>query len=1161
MTNIYTNAMNIWNLAIAEMRSCRRMLRTWLLIALASSVCISHWITLTQSYVHDSLHSPIAGVLGPRYVIVQLAQPIVLWFAFGIVFLAFDVRSRDVRDRMFEAVDSRPVTNLELLAGRLLGTTLLLLLPAVLIISAILVYGLLAPVLGWEMSAVVEPVSVFSFLTWDIVPNLILWGSLTVLLSMILRFRVAVVFAVLGLMTFYYLLHAAMPLYLETALSTYTGAAFLASDLALQFISWDILCNRIGVLVFASSFLLLASGLYPRVSNRPVRPLSIGAGLSVFLVGVLTLGGLGYSKILNLQQVERWAAVHKEHQFHQQTDIDSIQGSVEIRSGRSIELDLNLVMAPQSDANLDAWLFSLNPGYRIKHIAVDDEVIDDNDYEFKDGILRIPTAKRMDSGGTVHLVAQGVPDPLFAYLDSALDWRTMEPMKAQRLALLGQRPYVFHRQFFALLSGVSWFPTSGSAYGRLGLETHKRDFFHLDLEVSIADEWIVAGPGTRQRLDAPSTRFRFNPRQPVPEFALIGSKFVRRAFETRGIEFELLLSPKHTKNLSALASVVPALKNWVEERIDSLQEGGLSYPFGTLSFVEVPTHLRVYGGGWKMGSAYSPPGIHMIRESGFPIAQFQRAKASAEQAFGDDVDSMGSYLFDYVKYYFQNDLHGGSPMVSLGEQILGYQTTPHGKGATALHAFVNELTSNLALEGVGLFSIYFILDGQVVLQTRSDPNEWFARNFIKLTHGGQINRSRVWEPALSTALADLNFESHPKIALDVILLKSQAISWTLREMVSQQKINAFLGSLISEHRGQTYSPQDFFKIARDTDIDFESLVGDWLNSTELPGFLVREPIVELVPSGEDGKFEYQTSFVLRNNESVPGAVGIEYVLLGQRVGSGEGFWVDTVHFPGDTALRVALRTERPIERVTLYPHLALNRDEINFWIANEGDSVPPQGAALPYVEKYDWDAVEDDAIVVDDLSVGFSIVNGRDHQPQHDKPSLFAYFFGPDESNPNLNHGLPSLRSADYFAAREQFSLWFREFKRSSHGKYYRTYVSNPMGAKESQPQFATKLPSAGRWLLEFHVPSIGNEWYPTPHKNQFGFASYIHRSKDLGTHRFEINVGNTTELAVLNLSEAPSGWHKLGIFETSSPEVRVTLVEVTDGVAIADAIRWTPVP
>ena len=1176
MTKVLVNVMNIWHLAIAEMRTCAQMVRTWLLIALAANVCIIHWLILARSYIWDSTNSPIAGVLGPRYMIVQLAQPIVLWFAFGIVFLAFDVRSRDVRERMFEVVDARPVTNFELLAGRLLGTTFPLLVPAVLIIAAILLHGWLAPVLGWELGSVVEPVSVFSFLTWDIVPNLLLWGSLTMLLSVILRHRLVVACTVLGIMAFYLTFHTAMPLYLKTGLSTFSGAAFLASDIAPQFLSWDILVNRIGVLILASSFLLLAACRYPRLINSEARRLWIGAGLCVFLVGVLTLGGLGYSKILDLQRVAHWATVHREHQSHQQTDVESITGSVEIRPGRAIKLDLSLVMAPSSDENSDDWLFSLNPGYRIDHIAVGEEVIDEDKYEFKDGILRLPTPSRLNSGGTVHLVAQGVPDPLFAYLDSALDWKTMEPSQAKRIALLGQRPYVFHPQFVALLSGVSWFPTAGAAYGRHVFETHKRDFFDLDLEVSVPKEWIVAGPGTRQHVDAPGTRFRFNPRQPVTEFALIASKFERRAFETRGIEFELLLSPKHTKNLSVLAEAAPAWQEWVAKQIDSLEEGSLSYPFGTLSFVEVPTHLRVYGGGWKMGSAYSPPGIHLIRESGFPIAQFERARteatayatqARAEGELLDDVDLIGDYLFDYVKYYFRNDLHGGSPMISLGEQFLGYQATPHGKGATALHAFVNELAGNLALEGAGLFSIYFLLDDEGYLQTTSRPDQLQTRNFIANVRGGQINRSRVWEPTLRTALADLDFETHPKVAGDVILLKNHAISWTVRELVPQPKISAFLGTLIAEYRGRTYSPEDFFRIARDMEIDFEMMVGDWLHSTELPGFLLQEPdpVVELVQSEIDSAFEYQTSFVLRNNESVPGALGIESVLVGDQVGSYEGFWSDTVHFPGKTTLRVALRTTRPVQQVTLHPHLALNRNTYTLWL-NEPTVSIPTGSALPYIEEYDWVPVEDDtSIIVDDLSEGFSIVNGREHHSPPEKPSLFAYwlFSEPDLFDPNLNHGLPSLRDARFFALRRgEFSLWYRESEPTSHGKYYRTYASNPMGTKEAQPQFSATLPAAGRWLIEFHVPSTRGWQYPIPRKSIYGgyTREYFPRWRALGKHKFEVDLGDTTELVELDLSEVPTGWNQLGIFDTSAKVVRVTLIEVTDGVAIADAVRWTPV-
>ena len=118
------------------------------------------------------------------------------------MFLAFDVRARDVRARMFEVLDVRPVSNLEIITGRLLGTTIPLFVPAVLIVGWIWCYGWLAPVMNWEMGAVVEPVSVSSFLLWDIVPNLLLWGSLTMLVSVMLRHRVVIALVVLGIMFF-----------------------------------------------------------------------------------------------------------------------------------------------------------------------------------------------------------------------------------------------------------------------------------------------------------------------------------------------------------------------------------------------------------------------------------------------------------------------------------------------------------------------------------------------------------------------------------------------------------------------------------------------------------------------------------------------------------------------------------------------------------------------------------------------------------------------------------------------------------------------------------------------------------------------------------------------------------------------------------------------
>ena len=61
-----------------------------------------------------------------------------------MIFLAFDVRSRDLRDRIQEAIDTRPLSNFDLLLGRLLGVVLLLAIPAATMIVVLWTLGFIA---------------------------------------------------------------------------------------------------------------------------------------------------------------------------------------------------------------------------------------------------------------------------------------------------------------------------------------------------------------------------------------------------------------------------------------------------------------------------------------------------------------------------------------------------------------------------------------------------------------------------------------------------------------------------------------------------------------------------------------------------------------------------------------------------------------------------------------------------------------------------------------------------------------------------------------------------------------------------------------------------------------------------------------------------------
>ena len=45
------------------------------------------------------------GPVGPRFLVAAMGMQVLMVFLLGLVFLAFDVRARDVRERMYEVLD------------------------------------------------------------------------------------------------------------------------------------------------------------------------------------------------------------------------------------------------------------------------------------------------------------------------------------------------------------------------------------------------------------------------------------------------------------------------------------------------------------------------------------------------------------------------------------------------------------------------------------------------------------------------------------------------------------------------------------------------------------------------------------------------------------------------------------------------------------------------------------------------------------------------------------------------------------------------------------------------------------------------------------------------------------------------------------------------
>ena len=156
-----------------------------------------------------------------------------LWVSLaGVVFLAFDLRARDERERITAVLDTRPVQNIVLLGGRLLGIALIAWLP-------LAVWALLQQITGMidegmNLSRVVitpEPVSLATFVFLDAPPAILLWGALVLLLGAGLRNRLVVCLVALALLAGAFWALFNTPLYLLPVVSGLANLGLPGSEI------------------------------------------------------------------------------------------------------------------------------------------------------------------------------------------------------------------------------------------------------------------------------------------------------------------------------------------------------------------------------------------------------------------------------------------------------------------------------------------------------------------------------------------------------------------------------------------------------------------------------------------------------------------------------------------------------------------------------------------------------------------------------------------------------------------------------------------------------------------------------------------------------------------------------------------------------------------
>ncbi len=1110
----------------AELRTLRRLARTGVLVAIGIGAMLAAYGYYSYLHGEASQWSLNAGTSLPRLSAAYFNSYVLWFFMAALVFLAFDVRGRDERERMQDVLDSRPISNTTLLWGRLVAIVLAVWLPAAGALGLIQVAGLVGRAAGFWMFAV-EPVSTVTFALLDALPALVLWGAIVFALSLGLRNRLAAAVAALALLGLHMASFALTPAYLLPAISLLHIHDNWASDLAPRFADAATYAHRASMLLLAVAFIVWAAAAHRRADDRRlVTRMLTGALLAV--LGATGIGGVALRCMEDMRQRDAWLAAHEEVREVPLPKARAIRGHVRIAPGESLAIDLDMELAAPADGALDQLIFSLNPGLRVGEVRIDGIAAT---FRHQQGLLAVDLPRPLATGDstTLALRASGAPDMRFAYLDSAVHWQRASARNA--LLWLGTEAGIFESRYVALMPSLRWLPVPGA-----NLDTLRTDFPRVELAVEVPAGWHVAG-ATRDRKG--NSDARMEGVIPLPALGLLASRFARRSLEIGDVTMELLLHRAHQRNADyfADAETVALLRTRLEETLDETAALGIPYPYKTFSVVEVPAQLRMYGGGWRLDAGAALAGVLPIKEHGFAYGNFARYLArfpAAAERMAETKVQLLANLFNY-SYVHANARH------AFARNLLTFQTAASGRGAVALGYVGESLTATLLSDPEQRF--FMPIGTATAHSMNADAGfgatvagmAWGIANMLRENRWSGFwqpgnPQASAWARASAVPLGDLDFHDDAPRALAALSLRGDAVAKSVIDAAGRERVAALLAALRREHGGGSYDARDFAKAGGE---ELRNLLGDWLDEAALPAFAASRPRVLRV-ARSDAPEGFETRVHVRNTAPVPGLVR-----LGQSIYE-TGQHGEPVVIPAESAMELALVTEAVPPQLWVIPYLARNRFsmlvEMPSRVENPDVADPAEvGVALPS----DWLPPPVEGIVIDDLDPGFSVESRGDGDLR-----LAAWARG--ASTIDYDQGLPTFS--------RQPGEWSRASIPTAWGRYRRSVAGTISGDGATVAVFTAELPTPGRWRLGYHIPErtlppppgYGNE--PT---DFYG---------ELGLFDLAVVAGERAEPVAFDGADAAIGWNRLGEFDLASTQVRVEVSTRTNGdMVLADAVRWLP--
>ena len=207
-------------IAKLEIKKLVTSVALWILCIITTIIIFINYFDITIKYSVTEIISPLNGIVNTEYIKFSLiTQTFLLIAPLILSILVAKIRVQAIRDRIKPVLDSRPISNFQLLHGHAIGLVALLFLIYAFSFSLLFVLATVLAIIGvlnWSMGAGLE--FFIAVIAFDVFPLLAFWTGVATILNSTINSRTVNIIIIAALSVLLYIIMHQAPMTLAAHL-------------------------------------------------------------------------------------------------------------------------------------------------------------------------------------------------------------------------------------------------------------------------------------------------------------------------------------------------------------------------------------------------------------------------------------------------------------------------------------------------------------------------------------------------------------------------------------------------------------------------------------------------------------------------------------------------------------------------------------------------------------------------------------------------------------------------------------------------------------------------------------------------------------------------------------------------------------------------------